>query len=133
MYLSRLSDEMKEVFLDLSIYAAKSNDEVSDVEKLAIDAYCREMELPEPDYVAKKSFEDNLAILASCTKEEKNIVFIEILALLGADDIYDALEKEFIQKLQDKLAFEKGKLFEIIYALRQLKETKEFFEQIINA
>ncbi len=132
MYLSRLSDEAKELFLDLSIYAAQANEEVNDLEKGVIDAYCKEMDLPKSEYKAKYSLDEVLEKLKACTAQEKNIIFIEILALLGADDIYDVLEKKFINTLQKTLEYENGRLFEIIYALRQLKETQKFFEQIIQ-
>ncbi len=133
MYLSRLSNEAKELFLDLSIHAADANREFSDSEKNVIDSYCKEMDLPKSDYSAKRDLDEVLEGLKVCTNEEKNIIFIEILGLLGSDDIYDVLEKNFISNLQKSFDFENGKLFEIMYALRQLKEIKAFFEQLIQS
>ena len=46
MFLSRLSKKEKEAFISLSVHASNSNDVFADEEKLMIQGYCKEMDIP---------------------------------------------------------------------------------------
>ena len=45
MFLNRLSNEQKELFLDLCIHASKADNDFAEDEKLVIDQYCDEMHI----------------------------------------------------------------------------------------
>ena len=45
MYLSKLSNENKHIFLDLELHISNANGEFSDQEKNIIDAHCLEIHI----------------------------------------------------------------------------------------
>ena len=99
MYLNRLNNEQKELFLDLSIHAAMSNNLFTDEEKVTVRQYCAEMNIPET-YEAKLSNDEVLEKLSAIsTKQEMRIVFMEITALVLSDNIFDEQEQAFVKKV----------------------------------
>jgi len=99
MYLNKLNNEQKELFLDLSIHAAMSNDIFTDEEKVTVRQYCAEMNIPER-YEAKLSIDEVIEKLSTIsTKQEMRIVFMEITALVLSDNIFDEQEQAFVKKV----------------------------------
>lgn len=102
MYLSKLNVEQKELFLDLCIHGANSNNDFADDEKATIKAYCQEMMIPER-YEEIEDFEkctDKLIKIS--TEEEIREIFVELSALILSDDIVDTYEDEFMQRFIEK-------------------------------
>lgn len=61
MFLNELSNEEKNLFIDLCIYGAESNQIFADEEKAMINAYCTEMQINVSDnYKAEKELEELL-------------------------------------------------------------------------
>lgn len=103
MYLNKLSTEQKELFLDLSIHAAKANNEFSEEEKLYIEQYCDEMQISPVRYESVNDFDSAVdKIIAVSTPIELKIVVLELTALMLADNNYDELEKNFMAKMLSK-------------------------------
>ena len=103
MYLNRLSNEQKELFLDLCIHAAKANDDFSADEKLTLDQYCDEMNI-EVRYDEKASVSELTERLVEIsTPEELRMILIETVSLLRADNNFDEQEKAFTDALTAKL------------------------------
>ncbi len=102
MFLSYLKERNKEGFLKICVYAALSNDVFGNEEKEAIAAYCREMNVEVHEPEVSGGFEDLVKELySSTTKEERNIIVLETLALLKADGVYDEKEQKFMKTLID--------------------------------
>lgn len=100
MFLNYLKGDNKEKFLKVCVHAALSNEILADEEKTAIEAYCREMNLPVHQPEVNESFGDLLNDLSeSTTKEEKKIIVLETLALVQSDGVYDEKEKAFMKEL----------------------------------
>lgn len=132
MYLGQLSNEKKELFLDLSIHVALSNNDLAAEEKATIDAYCDEMGLPASDYVAKKDLQEVLEELKmKCTNTEKNIILIEIVGLMMSDSIYDTMEEKFMKDVQAALGISDEKVEKAILAVRQLMQAYKMLNEII--
>lgn len=133
MYLSYLDGEEKELFLDLAIYAALSNNEFVDKQKKIIDAYCVEMGLVNNSYEAKLKLDEVLDRIAKkCSKVELNMIIIEILALVKSDDLYDSLEKEFVEKICLVFDISDEKIQKIEVAINQLMGAYEMLNTIIE-
>lgn len=99
MYLNKLNNEQKELFLDLSIHAAMANDDFADEEKETIKQYCSEMNIAER-FDAKFSNDEVVEKLtAISSKQEMRIVFMEIMALVLSDNIFDDQEQAFVKKV----------------------------------
>lgn len=104
MFLNYLSEESKEDFLKLCVYAALSNEEFAEEEKEMLKEYCKEMNISDHIPSTDGSVEvvlDNINKNAGIT--EKKIIVLELLGLVKADGFFDNAEQEFMQKLVGKL------------------------------
>ena len=98
MYLGGLSIEQKNLFLDLCVHGANSNNDFADDEKEMVNAYCAEMQIP-VRYTEENDLDACLEKLIKISNEEElRAILIEITALILADDICDEQEEAFMQK-----------------------------------
>lgn len=132
MFLSYLKEDNKEKFLKVCVHAALSNEIFADEEKTAIDAYCREMNLPVHQPEVNESFGDSLTdISESTTKEEKKIIVLETLALVKSDGVYDEKEKAFMKELIDAFEVSEAELSKFDELLKKYTEIgKELYSAI---
>lgn len=94
MYLNLLNEEAKEVFLDLCINLAESDDDFCQKEKNLIDQFCQEMNIKHR-YMAKLSLDKSLNRLNElCDERGKRAVTAEIIGLVIADGYKDMSERE---------------------------------------
>lgn len=100
MFLNKLDNQAKEVFLNLAYCVAKSDKSFSNSQRLLIDGYLKEMNIQ--DVV----FDENKFSLVDCitkVKEKKyqKIILIELLAIVYTDNIMHEAEKILIDKIVD--------------------------------
>ena len=108
MYIKDFSVDKKRTILDLGIYAAMSDEVMTDEERAVVDKICAEMEL-KSDYNPVYSLEITLfALDKNFNEDEKRKIFIEIVSIVAADHVTE-LEEAFIRKLQEKLAIPEDK------------------------
>jgi hypothetical protein len=133
MYLNRLDKEKQELFLELALHAAWEGEDFAREEKQLIDIYCSEMNLPKSDYKKKMKLEEVLERLREkCSKTEKNIILIEITALVMCDEVYDSGEQEFMQKVIDVFGFDDDKLQKTMAAVRELTKCYAALNEIVQ-
>lgn len=108
MYIKDFSVDKKRTILDLGIYAAMSDEVMTDEERAVVDKICAEMEL-KSDYNPVYSLEITLfALDKNFNEDEKRKIFIEIVSIVAADHVTER-EEAFIRKLQEKLAIPEDK------------------------
>ena len=99
MYLNLLNEEAKEVFLDLCINLAESDDDFCQKEKNLIDQFCQEMNIKHR-YMAKLSLDKSLNRLNElCDERGKRAVTAEIIGLVIADEVNIPSSTRFIMYL----------------------------------
>lgn len=104
MLLTKLTEENKKRFLNLSLYLVKADDKFRDIEKKLIDAQCAEMGIDNNAYEPEFSYEDICEIInTSATNSEKKIMLIELISLALIDEDFDEKEKQFIEKVRNLL------------------------------
>ena len=126
MYLSMLDNDARHLFLNLEIYMSKVDGDFSDEEKMIIDAHCMEMHIDnnnyEPDMLRDEVFEK---LNESLTKQEKKIVFLELVGTILADRVYHDAERELtnrFSKLLDISDAEVDEAFSIIHDMKDVYE-----------
>ena len=95
MFLNRLNDKQKEMFLDLAVHASRANGVVEDAEKNMIVQYCNEMNLVQMNETNLSTMEEITACFSEADDQIKRIVVIELLGLYYADGDFDNTEKTF--------------------------------------
>lgn len=104
MFLNQLENKNKRLFLKVCVLASLANGVFAKEEREMINAYCKEMNVPEEVPDCPEPLNDILEELAKNTSEkEKKIIVLEILGLLRSDGSYDDMEKTFADTLAEKL------------------------------
>ncbi len=104
MLLNQLSENSKNLFLNLEVFLANVDGEYSESEDRIIRMHCKEMGLEIIQYNENVMLEDIFKnINSEMTVKEKKIIFIELLAVVFIDGVYDDREKEFIENLRKLL------------------------------
>lgn len=122
MYLNLIKDEQKNIFLDLSILAAKANNVVADDEIVIINEYCKEMQIA-PRYNEENDFNTCIEIIkSSCSKQEIKIIVLELTALVLSDNVCDEDEEKYIQEFLNKVGISNNVFEEILTLLTDLSK-----------
>ena len=125
MYLSKLSNEKKHLFLDLELYISNADSEFSNQEKNIIDVHCLEMHIDCNKYQCELPLDEVYKKLERCTPEEQHIIFIEMLATVIADEVYHDEEKKIVETIGTILNISRKEIeqaFSIIYNLKKIYE-----------
>jgi len=100
MFLNKLDIESKKVFLQLAHHVARSDDSFSDMQKMLIGGYLKEMSISDVEY-NKATFSVAKCIKNITDKEYQKIILIEILAIVYTDNLMHPAEKEIIDTIVD--------------------------------
>lgn len=100
MFLNKLDSQAKEVFLNLAHLVARSDESFSDMQKVLINGYLKEMNIEDID------FKENEFSLVDCiskitNRDYQKIIIIELLAIVYTDSIMHPAEKEIIDTIVD--------------------------------
>lgn len=134
MYLNILNDEQKELFVDMCIHVAMSNDQFAEEEKHCIDLYCQEMGIASPRYEARASYNATVeAILCSCGTQEIKAIVLELAALVLSDSKYEQIEKEFMSNLIQRFGISEDDFEVIIKSIQVLNKTYSDLDKWIQA
>lgn len=122
MYLNRLSEKQKELFLDLCIHASKADGVFAEEEKACIKEYCVEMQLEQVRYSSNNDLDATLKkIVEVSTIKDLKIIFCEVVALILSDNVLDKTEDKLITKLIETFHLNVEFKEEIIAKLKTLQ------------
>lgn len=113
MFLDKLNDKEKEMFLDLAVYAAQANGVVEETEKNMIMQYCKEMGVAFYDISKLHTLEEIIGVFTKSSKEKKKIVVLELLGLCYADNEFDDIEDAFVKKVSNDIGL-KDEIYDIL-------------------
>lgn len=103
MFLNKLTQEEKEMFISLALKAAEANDVVENDELKLMEEYCKEMEVSFLKTKKVNAIDEIIGAYTGSTEEHKRIVLMEIIGLMYADGNYDKKEDTFVEMLAEKL------------------------------
>lgn len=96
MFLNKLSDNEKEMFLDMAVYVSKANGLVEETEKNLISQYCHEMCIETYNAENIHNLEEIYNVFSNSSNESKRIAVLELLGLGYSDGNIDELENSVI-------------------------------------
>ena len=121
MVLNLLNSREKELFLYLAVALIKSDGVIHESEKVVLQLYAKEMEIPIPSNLYEKqdlAIKEWIAELSNLSDiKTKRAIFVELSALAFADGNYSIEEKEIIQMLAESFNFD-DKTIEYIIGLQ---------------
>lgn len=100
MFLNRLDNNSKQLFLNLAYSVAQSDESFSDMQKELIGNYASEMDIDNIDF-NKNNFVIESELKKVQNKDYQKIILIEILATVYSDNIMHPAEKEIIDTIVD--------------------------------
>ena len=121
MFLSGLSKEQKELFLDLVIFSMKIDGEVDEREENVAKQYCNEMQIEFRSTTNLPSYVDvfkRLKEISDLTDLKK--ITLELVTLMYADDNFADEEEELLECVRKIFGFNSHLTGEIIFASRHL-------------
>lgn len=98
MFLNMLSDQQKELFLDLCLYIVHADGKYTNEEKNLVESFCCEMGI---DYTSQMKSTDYVStvrkIVAISSDYEKKIIGFELMGVVYADGIFHDEERYYIE------------------------------------
>ena len=101
MFLNQLNENEKELYLELCAHAVMADDVFAPDEMESIALICHELMIPNhmPDNDEPvQDILDKLNLIAS--KQQKNIMILELILLLKKDGTLDATETDFLEQVR---------------------------------
>lgn len=133
MYLAGLDIEKKYLFRELSIHIAKIDGDFSDLEKMVIDAHCLEMKVDNNGYKSELDFDRVLLrIKETFDINELRMIYLEIVAVVLADNIVKKDEKTILRKISNEFGISIESENEAINILKTLKTVYEKMSSFVE-
>jgi uncharacterized tellurite resistance protein B-like protein len=132
MYLTKLSETQKELFLNICISLSKIDNDFHKDEKEVISQLCDEMNI-EPRYETSIDINEavkNINVIS--TVKEKRIIIVELLGLAIADKKLAFEEENFINNVMDSFNLDKSELKEAISLVRELYDLYAKFGKFLD-
>ncbi len=120
MFLNQLNENEKELYLELCAHAVLADDVFAPDEMESIALICHELMIPNhmPDNEQPvQDILDNLNLIAS--KQQKNIMLLELILLLKKDGVLDAAETVFLEQVRIGLEISPEK-YSALFALANI-------------
>lgn len=99
MFLRRLSNEQKGLFLELALKAAEANHVIEESEKVLLIAYADEMGIEPIEYSSTELLKIITDMKRISSQKELKQMMVEIVAMTMSDLSYDEEERKFIDNL----------------------------------
>lgn len=99
MFLRRLSNEQKGLFLELALKAAEVNHVIEESEKVLLIAYADEMGIEPIEYSSMELLKIITDMKRISSQKELKQMMVEIVAMTMSDLSYDEEERKFIDNL----------------------------------
>ena len=120
MYLNNLSEQQKNLFIDICVHTANVDGDFSDDEKQLIKQFCEEMNI-DVRYEVNNSVDDAVdALLEISSQTDLKIILIELISLILADNKFDRFEEQFMDRFTEKIRLSKNDYSEIFDTIKQL-------------
>ena len=101
MFLNRLNQEEKVVFLKLAHHIARSDHDFSNLQKEIINGYCAEMQISDIEY-NDKDFNLETTLSKVNSLQSQKIILLEIMALIYSDDILQKEEQKILNTMIER-------------------------------
>ena len=132
MYLAELNRQQKDLFLELSIHIATSDNDFCGEEKQLIKELCAEMNIAEK-YDAEKSFEETITELTKDSSDrEKRIIMLELTGVIMCDSKCTDGERQMLGKIADAFGIDRLEIDPFIEVVRELYNTYEKINALLN-
>ena len=122
MFLSKLTREKQEVFLNLAYTMIYADGRLDAAEKKIFDSYKLEIEDADLSKAHAIDFADGLAAFDDSSAEEKTGIFFELYAIALIDESYPEEEKVLVDIMKKRFGITDAKMQEMRDGLKALTD-----------
>lgn len=132
MFLSQLTKEKQEAFMNLAYTMVYADGRLDAAEKKLIDTYKLELDIDsfKPHTV---DFAEELAAFDDSSVEEKTGIFFELYAIALIDESYPEEERVLVDTMQKRFGITEAKMQEMRDGLKQLTEAYANLARIVKS
>lgn len=131
MFLSKLSREKQEAFLNLAYTMIYADGRLDAAEKKLFDTYKLEIEA-DLSKAHKVDFAEGLAAFDDSDIEEKTGIFFELYAIALIDESYPEEERVLVEAMQKRFGITDAKMQEMREGLKALTDAYARLAQIVK-
>jgi len=133
MFLNRLTEEEKSIFLKLAIAVIQADGKLEDKEKGFIADYCREMGIESYDVNEKVEYQELAEKIGKNSSDSvKRIFLLELTALANVDGEFVKSEKSLIMTFAKKFGYGEDSLDNCLKVLDEYKVVSEKLMSLIQ-
>ena len=131
MFVSGLSKEKQEAFLNLAYTMMHVDDKIAEQEQKIFESYSSELTV-DLNSAHKVDFEKELMAFDGSSDTEKNKVFFELYAIALIDEVFEEAEKELVDIMREKFNISDAKMKEMKEGLERLTLAYRHLDDIVK-
>lgn len=131
MFVSGLSKEKQEAFLNLAYTMMHVDDKIAEQEQKIFKSYSSELTV-DLNSAHKVDFEKELMAFDGSSDTEKNKVFFELYAIALIDEVFEEAEKELVDIMKEKFNISDAKMKEMKEGLERLTLAYRHLDDIVK-
>lgn len=131
MFVSGLSKEKQEAFLNLAYTMMHVDDKIAEQEQKIFESYSSELTV-DLNSAHKVDFEKELMAFDGSSDTEKNKVFFELYAIALIDEVFEEAEKELVDIMKEKFNISDAKMKEMKEGLERLTLAYRHLDDIVK-
>lgn len=131
MFLSKLTREKQEAFLNLAYTMVYADGRLDDAEKKLFDSYKLEIRDADLSKVRTVDFAEELASFDDSSVEEKAGIFFELYAIALIDEAYPEEERVLVDIVQKRFGITDAKMQEMRDGLKALTDAYANIAKIV--
>ena len=131
MFLSKLTKEKQDAFLNLSYTIVYADGRLDEAEKKLFDSYKLEMDA-DFSKAHKVDFAKELAVFDDSSAEEKTGIFFELYAIALIDESYPEEEKILVELMQKRFGITDKKMQDMRDGLKKLTDAYANLTKIVK-
>ena len=132
MFLSELTPEKQEAFLNLAYTMVYADNQLAVEEKKLFESYKLEIDA-DLSKAHKVDFETELAKFDDCDKKTKTAIFFELYAIALIDEEYPAEEKILVDIMQQRFGITDAKMQEMRDGLKDFTTAYSNLAKIVES
>ena len=132
MFLAFLNKEQKELFRDMCIFMAASDDDFADSEKKLLRDYCTEMNIEYSENTITSTYDEAIKKIAEISNEkERRAIGFELMGMVMADRVYEPEEREYVVKYSNSSGISMDDFDKMVDLVNEIYDMNEKIKQIV--
>lgn len=132
MFLAYLKKEQKELFRDICIFMAASDDNFAESEKKLLSDYCQEMNVDYTENTVSDSYDAAIKKLSEIsTVDEQRAIGFELMGMVMADRVYEPEERTYVEKYSAQTGIPMNIFDDMVGLIDKIYDMNEEIKKIV--